>query len=40
VPQNTSSKTLSEPESQPNISCSATFIPEIQTSVQQPLART
>lgn len=40
VPQNTSSKTPSEPESQPNISFSATFIAETQTSVQAPLART
>lgn len=40
APQNTSSNTQSEPESQPHINFSAEFISQVQTSVQQPLART
>lgn len=40
VPQNTASKTVPESESQPNISFRATFMSEIQTSVEQPFAGT
>lgn len=36
--QNSSSKTLSEPASQPNVNFSAMFVSEIQTSIQQPSA--